>query len=1260
MKILTLRFKNLNSLQGEWLIDFQHPAYVNEGIFSITGATGAGKSTILDAICLALYGATPRLGNITENKNDIMSRQTGECFSEVTFLTNSGIYRCHWGQNRARKSPTGKLQPPKHEIAIITDDPDHATLIEEKASLTKGKVESITGMDFQRFTRAMLLAQGSFSAFLQANSDERSPILEQITGTEIYSEISKKVHEMRKLAEIDLKQLTDQLSGTQTLTTEQQSTLQQQQRQLEQQQQQDKNLLEQLQTTKIWRNHVNLVEQQLYQAYAQQQQITEQIQLFEPEQQRLNGALQALTLAGDYQNYQQSQQQLAHTQQQQQQLQQQHPTIYQQVIDYQQDSQQKQDFYQQQEITWQQLQPILKNVRKKDIHLQQLQTQIEQTAKQLSNNQQQIETHQTLIQQQQQQLQQYQQDSQVLQQNPNIGLFNQLPQILTNIQHWQQQWQDIEQEQGILQQNQTTLIQQQQQTQQKLHQLQQQKQQHQQEIANYTTNVEQLNQQLQILTDNQDNHHLSQQKDQLWQTQHLLTHIQQQQQIWQNQHVEQSNINKKLQELQQQQQENQQKIDNLSQQQQHGKEKVYLLNQNLQLIHKIANLEAERQQLQQGKPCPLCGSTEHPFANHTPMMPDNHQQDLIKANEQLEIIQQQLQDCFILQHSIEKDQQQLIYRNAQLQQLQYDLTHQMLIDCQNLPTNLSQYAMILAWWQSFQSAEQSRFADNFGQLVDLVQQQQGWVTDNLNQLQQRLQAIDTIQQQRQQQQEIINHYQQQLQQNEQNLSKLQAHAHYENEQWQQLNHSLSKLHHKQQQISHELQTLLSPYQILSQQPLTWQTLADIEQSHQNLQQLSNNWQQQQQQLQNLQTLIGQQQQQLITLQAEQQNLLKNNQQQSVLLQQLQGDYQQLFAERWQLFADKQPDDEENLANQQKTMAYQSWQTALQQWQNSQQQLIEIDSRLDTLANQYQQWKNNVENLWTKLYQQFQLLGFGDEAGYLKACLTEDERQKLQQKSIFLQQQQQIFSQKIVENQQLQQQYQNQSIVDELRPLTLDELSERLENLQQQFNERQEQLGGIRQQLANHAKIEQQQQQLLQKIDQQRTVFSEWDTLYQLIGSSDGKKFRNFAQGLTFQVMISHANEQLQKMTDRYLLLADKEQPLMLNVLDNYQGGEVRTSKNLSGGESFIVSLALALGLSAMASQRMQVNSLFLDEGFGTLDDDALDVALNTLTTLQQSGKLIGVISHIQALKERISSQIQVVPKSGGISQIVGFGVTKVG
>jgi exonuclease SbcC len=165
----------------------------------------------------------------------------------------------------------------------------------------------------------------------------------------------------------------------------------------------------------------------------------------------------------------------------------------------------------------------------------------------------------------------------------------------------------------------------------------------------------------------------------------------------------------------------------------------------------------------------------------------------------------------------------------------------------------------------------------------------------------------------------------------------------------------------------------------------------------------------------------------------------------------------------------------------------------------------------------------------------------------------------------------------------------------------------------------------------------------------------WERLHGLIGSADGKKYRNFAQGLTFEIMVSQANRQLEKMTDRYLLLRDDRQPLALNVLDNYQAGEIRSTKNLSGGECFIVSLSLALGLSKMASRKVRVDSLFLDEGFGSLDEEALDAALETLGGLQQDGKLIGLISHVPALKERIGVQINIAPLSGGKSRISGPG-----
>jgi exonuclease SbcC len=134
-----------------------------------------------------------------------------------------------------------------------------------------------------------------------------------------------------------------------------------------------------------------------------------------------------------------------------------------------------------------------------------------------------------------------------------------------------------------------------------------------------------------------------------------------------------------------------------------------------------------------------------------------------------------------------------------------------------------------------------------------------------------------------------------------------------------------------------------------------------------------------------------------------------------------------------------------------------------------------------------------------------------------------------------------------------------------------------------------------------------------------------------------------------------ANRYLLKINQRYRILKNPAQDLDLQIVDTYQADAIRPMATLSGGESFLVSLALALGLSDLAGRQAQIGSLFIDEGFGTLDAETLDTAISSLENLQATGKMIGIISHVEALKERISTQIQIIKMTGGTSklQIVG-------
>nr|WP_269808788.1 AAA family ATPase [Enterovibrio nigricans] len=188
MKILSLRFKNLNSLKGEWKIDFTHAPFSDNGLFAITGATGAGKTTLLDAVCLALYHQTPRLGLISTSSNEIMTRGTAECSAEVEFEVKGHPYRAFWSMRRSRGKADGNLQQADVELVDAKTDKVLATQVKQKNEL----VERITGLDFSRFTKSMMLSQGEFAAFLNAKENERAELLEELTGTEIYGRISRK------------------------------------------------------------------------------------------------------------------------------------------------------------------------------------------------------------------------------------------------------------------------------------------------------------------------------------------------------------------------------------------------------------------------------------------------------------------------------------------------------------------------------------------------------------------------------------------------------------------------------------------------------------------------------------------------------------------------------------------------------------------------------------------------------------------------------------------------------------------------------------------------------------------------------------------------------------------------------------------------------------------------------------------------------------------------------------------------------------
>ncbi|MFI3219219.1 MAG: SbcC/MukB-like Walker B domain-containing protein, partial [Methylococcales bacterium] len=211
-----------------------------------------------------------------------------------------------------------------------------------------------------------------------------------------------------------------------------------------------------------------------------------------------------------------------------------------------------------------------------------------------------------------------------------------------------------------------------------------------------------------------------------------------------------------------------------------------------------------------------------------------------------------------------------------------------------------------------------------------------------------------------------------------------------------------------------------------------------------------------------------------------------------------------------------------------------------------------------------------------------------------------------------------------------------------------ELQQQKQSLSEQKQERDLQLREDDKKLTNNSDLK-------VELDKQRYRWEQWQSLNELIGSSTGAKFRVFAQSLTLEALLVHSNKHLADFAKRYALQRVPSSDLELQIIDRDMADDVRSVHSLSGGESFLVSLALALGLASLSSNKTQVESLFIDEGFGSLDPETLDIAIASLDTLQALGRKVGVISHVPILVERIGAKVVVEKQGGGKSTVTIVG-----
>mgnify|MGYP003385969491 CR=1 FL=1 len=1223
MKILQLRFLNLNSLLGEWQIDLTDPAFGNDGIFAITGPTGAGKSTILDAICLALYGRTPRLNKITKSSNEIMSRHSGECFAEITFETPAGQFRCHWSQHRARKKASGDLQSPKHEIA----DALSGKIIEAKIRNVAERIEAITGMDFERFTLSMLLAQGSFAAFLQAAPDQRAPILEQITGSAIYSQISTRVHELRAIESNKLNTLQAELAGMALLSTEDEAQLN---TRLQQQKQREGELNTQRENYSQsinWLNTIDSLQKEIAELDQQNQNLLSRREAFKADEKKLDDGKRALQLAADYASLCALRQAQSSEQKTEQQCRDLLPAK-EEALRLAEDKLQKSKLtLLENRDTQSTTLPIIRQTQALDLQSKEKQAPIDKAAATMTELQQNISK-----------LQEQQHKSSILLVENKADLSKVLKQIADS--HADETLVDqlsglqssfstlrvltarcsakIAEHKNAKTECDNALVKWQEQSSELTEQNKAR-----QKLEDGLTLQE--SQRLQTL-DGQDVNHWRKSQANLIERQQLLENLGLQLQALADLQSLQTELDTRHIKLTDNVVGSNQQLSVKKETQASLERELKLLETQVLLLNKIHSLDQAREQLEDGDPCPLCGSNEHPYAAGNVPQADSTSLRLNAVKTKLTADSRQL---VTIQIRIAEDNKELEQVNQKQRETTLKITEQQKLREQTVQ-QLSDSGISLDGNTELagsipQFVKDNRvFLDKTNLLLTTLDQQD----QTLTALRATLETANKAANQLEQQHLTAGHQKDTTKQ------------------------TLARLEKEQTTLGEQLQRdqkgVLTALSIFGITTLPEDSFTAIEKTliARREQWLAKQREQSSldQNISNLDLQIEHQSQQLIERNVELEKLRMDCR--ALLTAQ-----KELKQKRYALFDNKDPVLEEVRLENAATTAQKQHDEANQYLQVASQDVTQLNNKIkaviDSLHNRSAQLITAEQGFQQRLTE----CAFVSEIDFNTACISDEIRDKLSREAGQLNAEQSGLSARHKDRSLRLNKEREKSIT----ARSIDSITQDLDAVTNQLKAAQQELGACQQKLDDNKILRASQKNRTSAIDSQKIECERWDNLHLLIGSADGKKYRNFAQGLTFELLVGHANRQLQKMSDRYLLIRDKSEPLELNVVDNYQAGEIRSTKNLSGGESFIISLALALGLSQMASKNVRVDSLFLDEGFGTLDEDALDTALEALSSLQQSGKLIGVISHVSSLKERIGTQIIVSPQTGGRSHISGPG-----
>lgn len=1247
MKLIKVIIYNLASLEGLHEIDFESEPLRSADLFSIVGETGSGKSTILDAICLALYGTAPRFEGALNfkyyhgeavNKNqslspndprNILRRGTKSCSAEVWFQARDGeYYKAVWSCSFARtnyKDEERRFYRLKREGTLLKEDKELP--IREKGSRGNTGLDRVIGLDYNQFTRTVMLAQNSFANFIKAKDEDKAILLEKLTGTRIYSVIAEKInafYKEAKTAKDELKNEVDALGGNR-LTKEELEKRVWEARQLETAYSDVEARLKALETHEKWCRQKTALGAALEKERQVLAEAKEQAEAVRELRSRLGEYDLATAIQNDFLDYQRLVRHKADLSARLTAYRETHLRLTQEMATKKELLEAVSGALLQAKRRQQELMPRLTLARQRKVELEALRKQGEEAGKQareaveaLDRLEKQLRENRSALETTAKNLSEEQQRLEALAKHQK--LIDSMAMVLTRLERLKKTVEERDRMEATIRKNSQSLA------------VEEKKRlDAQDKLEKLKAREQDLTRQERLLGDRlarydldklrNDSAEATKRRQAGERCESLLEALGKNQKAMAAETVALRSLEEQLAEWE--------KREALLSRE---RELIQAVLPGLEEAYQLAageGAEAMRATLRAGECCPVCGSREHPFAaqDGAERYLSPIKTEIARKRNRQEEIRRELEDK---RTGIRALYSRGVVRKGELAGSLDALRKERERSLAEWEAFRQAYAELPAW----ESSAMTVVADLLAQFSEKARREEIEANERFRVYQAEQAQLTQTRQDKIKLETSLRQEEEDFRTIETRLTALSTTL---TEQKSQLEKYDAGIRQEKVELSDFLLSIPDWERRFSSDYPVW--IDQLKQLYDRFEQASNRRRDLLERQGQLNLLREDLKERIVTAQELLERRNRSLEQARAAIGAGESAYRSVLD-------GKDPDLVENELNK----AVQTHEKRKEEVNQAFNRLVEACGRQDEsiklttreLENTRTQETEKIGRISAWLEEQNRM---EDTPGqwnmerltYLFAPEREwrTARERIRRLDELVQQ-----AMGRVENCQknLEEHERSETRTDEPLDTLLQAMKEEQAH-KEELDMRRKEVAGL---LFAHQQAERQVAERQLELKRREQVFANWDKLNGILGNAEGKRFRETAQCFTLRFLIHQANAQLRLLNQRYSLEQVKDS-LGIRVIDHDRADEVRNLSSLSGGETFLVSLGLALGLSSLSSRNIQISNLFVDEGFGTLDSENLNIVIDALSGLRtMQGKKVGVISHTPEMRERIHTQIQVI------------------